>query len=70
LSELPVLEAIKQFLLNLPGSYNISRSDTNVIGLNIDKKPKNINSKQMAKIQIYKTDFIKNVLVPFFDNLN
>ena len=24
----------------------------------------------MAKIQIYKTDFIKNVLVPFFDNLN
>jgi hypothetical protein len=70
LSELSVLEAIKQFLLNLPGNYNITRIDTNVVGLNIDKKPKNENSKPMAKIQIYKTDFINNVLVPFFDNLN
>lgn len=24
----------------------------------------------MAKIQIYKTDYINNVLIPFFDNLN
>jgi len=70
LNELPVLESIKQFLLNLPGNYNITRTDTNVVGLNIDKKPKNENSKPMAKIQIYKTDYINNVLIPFFDNLN
>lgn len=69
LSELSVLEAIKQFLLNLPGSYNISKVDTNVVGLNIDKKAKNDNSKPMAKIQIYKTDYINNVLIPFLDNL-
>ena len=70
LSELPVLEAIKKFLLSLPGGYAITRADTNPVGLNIDKKPKNENSKPMAKIQVYKTDYIKNVLVPFFDNLN
>jgi hypothetical protein len=70
LSELPVLEAIKQFLLNLPGSYDFSRSDTNPVGLNIETKPKNEKSKPMAKIQISKTDYINNVLVPFFDSLN
>ena len=70
LSELSVLEAIKLFLLNLPGSYNITRVDTNAVGLNIDKKPKNENSKPMAKIQIRKTDYINNILVPFLDSLN
>lgn len=70
LNEVSVLEAIKQFLLNLPGTYNITRVDNNIIGLNIDKKPKNENSKPMAKIQIYKTDYINNVLIPFLDSLN
>lgn len=70
LTELPVLEAIKNFLLNLPGGYTITRVDTNPVGLNIDKKPKNEKSKPMVKIQVYKTDYIKNVLIPFFDNLN
>jgi len=70
LSELPVLQAVKQFLLSLPGSYDLTRKDTNAIGLNIDKKPKNINSKPMAKIQITKIDYINNVLIPYFDSLN
>lgn len=68
-SEVNVLEAIKKFLLELPGSYSISRKDTNVISLYVDKAAKNENSKPMAKIKIYKTDFITNVLVPFFDSL-
>lgn len=70
LSELPVLEAIKQFLLNLPGDYNITRIDTSVVSISQNKKPKNENSKPMVSIWVYKTDFINNVLVPFFDNLN
>ena len=70
LSELKVLEAIRNFLLNLPGSYKITRSDTNVVGINIDNKAKNENSKPMAKIKVNKTDYITNILVPFFDNLN
>lgn len=65
-----MLEAIQKFILNLPGNYKISRSDTNAVSLNLDKKAKNENSKPMAKIQVYKTDFITNILVPFFDDLN
>lgn len=68
-SEVDVLMAVKRFLLDLPGDYKISRVDTNVVGLTVNKKAKNENSKPMARIGIYKSDFIKNVLVPFFDNL-
>lgn len=68
-SELAVLEAIKDFLLKLPGKYSISRKDTNVISVSVNKKAKNINSKPMAKLEIVKTDYITNVIVPFFENL-
>jgi hypothetical protein len=68
-SELNVLEAIQEFILNLPGNYKITRSDTNAVSLNLDNKAKDYNSKPIAKIQVYKTDFITNILVPFFDNL-
>lgn len=68
-SELNVLEAIQEFILNLPGNYKITRSDTNAVSLNLDNKAKDSNSKPIAKIQVYKTDFITNILVPFFDNL-
>ena len=68
-SELDVLEAVKKFLLDLPGEYKISRVNTNFVGLTVDKKAKNANSKPMARLTVYKTDFIKNVLIPFFDNL-
>jgi hypothetical protein len=64
-----VLEAIQEFILNLPGNYKITRSDTNAVSLNLDNKAKDSNSKPIAKIQVYKTDFITNILVPFFDNL-
>lgn len=57
-------------MLNLPGSYKITRRDTNPVGLNLDNKAKNDNSKPMAKIQVRKTDYITNILVPFFDNLS
>lgn len=65
-SELNVLEAIREFILNLPGSYKITRRDTNAVSLNVDVKAKNDESKPMAKLQVYKTDFITNILVPFF----
>ena len=68
-SEVDVLMAVKRFLLDLPGDYKISRVDTNVVGLTVNKKAKNENSKPMARIGVYKTDFINNVLIPFFDNL-
>lgn len=64
-----MLEAIREFILNLPGSYKITRRDTNVVSLNPDNKAKKDESKPMAKIQVYKPDFITNTLVPFFDDL-
>lgn len=64
-----MLEAIRKFILNLPGSYKITRRDTNVVSLNLGNQVKNDESKPMAKIQVYKTDFITNTLVPFFEDL-
>ena len=69
LSEINVLKAIKEFLLSLPGSYKITRKDTNVVALDQDSKAKNEKSKPMARIQINKSDYILNVLVLFFDSL-
>ena len=40
------------------------------MALSVDNKAKNEKSKPMAKIKIYKSDYITNVLVPFFDSLN
>lgn len=68
-SGLNVLQAIGSFLLNLPGSYRVSRVDTNAVGVRVDKKAKNENSKPMARVQIYNFYFIRNILVPFFDKL-
>ena len=33
-----VIEAIQKFLLNLPGRYKITRKDTNVVSISVDKK--------------------------------
>jgi hypothetical protein len=82
-SEAVVLEAIQKFLLELPalrprpkdlvlgrkGEYKITRRDSNIVSLTVSNKIKNENSKPMATLATYKTDFITNTLVPFFDNL-
>ncbi len=67
--ELDVLKAIQKFLLNLPGGYIITRSDTNLVSILVDSKAKGAYSKPMAKLASYKTDYLTNVLVPFLDNL-
>jgi len=68
-SEAVVLEAIQKFLLELPGKYKITRSDSNIVSFTVSEKTKNENSKPMATLTTYKSDYITNVLVPFFDNL-
>lgn len=67
--DVDVLKAIQNFLLDLPGKYHITRKDTNVVSLSVENKAKNNNSKTLSKVKIRKTDFITNVLLPFFDNL-
>lgn len=67
--EVEVLKGIQKFLLDLPGQYKITRQDTTVLGLWVSSKAKDENSKPMARLYTYKTDYITNVLVPFFDSL-
>lgn len=69
-SEVDTLKAIREFLLDLPGKYKMDRrKDTNIVGISLDNKSINENSQPGVKLQIYSTDFITNILVPFLDNL-
>lgn len=63
--EIDVLEAIKKFLLELPGEYKISSKKTNVLRLIKEKKGKTENTKPMAILSSSKMDFLTNVLVSF-----
>jgi hypothetical protein len=68
-SEYLVLKAVKDFLLILPGSYELKRIDSNPVRHTLQNKAKNIKSKPMTYITINDFNYIKNILVPFFDNL-
>jgi len=39
------------------------------VGISVDKKAKDDNSKPMAKLSSSKADYLTNVLIPFFDSL-
>lgn len=67
--EILVLEAIKKFILDLPGSYLIKRNNTNLVKLEIYNQAKGRDHKPMAFLAVNQKDFILNVLIPFFDNL-
>lgn len=69
-SELRVLEVVKYFLLNLPGTniLKMKRKNSNfvqhIIQNKIEKK-----SKSMTYIRIFDLNYIKNILVPFLNSL-
>ena len=67
--EIGVLEAIQKFLLSLPSKHTIKRSNTNFVKLDVYNQVKDRNHKPMAYITVNQTDFLTNVLIPFFDNL-
>ena len=67
--EIGVLEAIQKFLGSLPGKHKIKRSNTNLVKLAVYNQVKDRNHKPMAYITVNQTDFLTNVLIPFFDNL-
>lgn len=68
-SEYLVLKAVKEFLLNLPGSYILRRDESKAVKYYLDKKAKNIRSKLMTRVTVNDFNYIKNVLVPFLDEL-
>ena len=67
LSEKKVMLEIQRFLLSLPGA--IRNKFSNVVALNEDKKAKNERSNPIVKIQVSDSNYISNVIIPFFDNL-
>ena len=69
-NEINLLEAIQKSLLGLPGKYLIKRSNTNFVKLAIYNQAKGLNHKPMAYMTINQTDFLTNVLIPFFLQFN
>jgi hypothetical protein len=67
--EIGVLEGIQKFLLGLPGKYTIKRNNSNLVKLEVYNQAKGRDHRAMAYITVNQTDFLTNVLTPFFDNL-
>nr|YP_010836058.1 hypothetical protein QLP54_mgp08 [Phyllosticta yuccae]WGC90073.1 hypothetical protein [Phyllosticta yuccae] len=62
------MEAIKKFLLGLPGKYSIKRNNSNLVKLEVYDQAKGRDHRPMVHLTINQTDFLTNVLIPFFDN--
>lgn len=63
-----VLEKIREFLLSLlDGPSYMLGSTTKLINI-YDKKPQ-INQKPVSILEIYQIDFICNILIPYFNNI-
>lgn len=64
----PVLEKIREFLLNLLDEHSyILGSSTKLINI-LDKKVKD-NHKSVSILDITQIDFICNILIPYFNNI-
>jgi hypothetical protein len=66
-SNFPLMEAIKDFICNLPGDFKSGcarRNYNSVVSLNTRKGVN--NSKPVSQMGITNNYFIRNVLVPFF----
>jgi hypothetical protein len=68
-SESKVLEAIRKFLLELPGSYKTNRKISNVVGIYKDIGRKAAKPYGPFSLTVRNPDFFINVLIPFFDAL-
>lgn len=68
--EIAILEAIKKYILSLPGKFIIKINNTNFVNLGTSNSAKGLNDKPMVSISVNQTDILLNVLIPFFfDNL-
>ena len=66
-----VFEAIRTFLLELPGSYNIRTINSNPVQIIEKKEPKlSEGRKLILNLNINDHSFLSLVLVPFFNKLN
>lgn len=64
-----VLEAIRNFILDLPGSYINRKITSNQVGIITKKETGVPTQKQQMQLNINDSNFISAVLMPFFSNL-
>jgi hypothetical protein len=67
---LPLLEAIKDFINNLPGDYKSRRRTDGVVTLSVRSGAANTNTKALVSIGVSNTDFIQNAFIPFLVRSN
>jgi len=63
-----VLEKIREFFLSLLDEYSYMLGSTTKLINIYDKKVKG-NNKPVSILEIYQIDFICNILIPYFDNI-
>jgi hypothetical protein len=61
-----LVEAIKDFINNLPGDYKSRRKTDGVVTLSVRSAVTNAKGKPLVSIGVSNTDFIQNALIPFF----
>lgn len=66
--EIAVMEAIREFLVSLPGKYSINRSN-NPVKIATYNPAKGRDHKPMTYVWVNQRDFLTNVIQPFFENL-
>ena len=69
ITEIKVLEAIRIFLLELPGSYVKKRINSNPVQILKEKVPKAENRRLKTSLNVNDHNFLNTILVPFFNNL-
>ena len=67
--DLALLEAIKDFINNLPGDYISRRKTDGVVTLSVRSAAANAKTKPLVSIGVSNTHFIQNVFIPFLDTL-
>ena len=69
IDEIKVFEAIRSFILELPGSYKVRKKTTNQVGIVIKNTIRSPAHKQQIQLNVNDSKFISAILIPFFDNL-
>jgi len=68
-TDLALMVEIKNFFNNLPGEYKIRHSYDGVVSLSVIKSKSNSRRTDSSLLLITNLDYIKNVLIPFFDSM-
>lgn len=66
--DLPLMEAIKVFLINLPEAKQSGLNDASFVHLSVNNRRVEEHHKKVVSLTVTQSGFIKSVLIPFFDS--